>query len=303
MFVITGATSRTGSLIAAALLRAEVPVRVIGRSLNRLQPLIELGAQPYVADPTDARAMEGAFIGAEAAWVMLQPNYIADSPDFRAFQRSIIAAVVPALAEARVQHVVSLSSWGADKPSGTGPVAGLYDLEQALSAVENLDVLNLRAGYFMQNLLPFADEVANGRDIESPYRADVSMPMISVPDIAGAATEALLTADFHGKISREIYGPNSLSMAHATSIIGHATGKHGLSYRQISLEAAAKAWTDSGTSPNVTGLMLEVVEGINSGYITSFEKHNPATKTTFEQFIETEFMPLYREALAKTGRE
>ncbi len=61
---------------------------------------------------------------------MVQPNYIPDSPDFPAHQRAIVDAMTAALASAGVRRVVALSSWGADKPAGTGPVVGLHHLEQ-----------------------------------------------------------------------------------------------------------------------------------------------------------------------------
>ncbi|NWD78720.1 epimerase, partial [Pseudomonas gingeri] len=48
MYVITGATSRTGSQIARRLLAAGQPVRVIGRSAERLQGFVDLGAEASV---------------------------------------------------------------------------------------------------------------------------------------------------------------------------------------------------------------------------------------------------------------
>src|ERR1700679_1557584 len=114
MYVVTGATSRTGKVVTRRLTLTGTSVRVIGRERERLQPLVDLGAQAFVGDPADGEAMAAAFVGGDGGWVMLQPNYIADSPDFRAFQDGLVEAIVPAIASAGVRHVVSLSSWGAD---------------------------------------------------------------------------------------------------------------------------------------------------------------------------------------------
>ena len=105
MYVITGATSNSGGAVARALLAQGASVRVIGRSLDRLQPLLDRGAHAFVADPSDPAAMLEAFDGASAAWIMLQPNYIADSSDFRAYQDGLIGGIAGALRRSSVRHV------------------------------------------------------------------------------------------------------------------------------------------------------------------------------------------------------
>jgi hypothetical protein len=42
-----------------------------------------------------------------------------------------------------------LSSYGAHVPQGTGPVTGLHTSEQKLNAIGGLNILHLRAAYFM----------------------------------------------------------------------------------------------------------------------------------------------------------
>ena len=64
MYVITGATGNTGSVVARYLLERGQKVRAIGRDLNRLQPLVARGAEPFTADLTDATRLTKAFSGA-----------------------------------------------------------------------------------------------------------------------------------------------------------------------------------------------------------------------------------------------
>jgi uncharacterized protein YbjT (DUF2867 family) len=111
MIIITGATSRTGGVVARRLLSAGAAVRVIGRSRNRLQELVDLGAEAFVGEPTDPEQMRRAFAGRQTAWVMLQPNYIPDSPDFRGFQDSIITALVPAIDSPRASQAGMVGIW------------------------------------------------------------------------------------------------------------------------------------------------------------------------------------------------
>jgi len=151
MFVVTGATGHTGSTVANRLLDQKRKVRVIGRSKDRLQPLIARGAEGVVADLNNQAALTKAFSGSDAVYVMFPPD--ATSQDYRAEQRRLGAAIAAALEQAEVKYAVVLSSVGADKESGTGPVAGLHEFEKILDRITGLNVLNLRAGYFMENAL------------------------------------------------------------------------------------------------------------------------------------------------------
>lgn len=74
MYVITGATGNTGSVVAKRLLAQGEKVRVIGRNTERLQPLAKAAAEPFVADLTDVAALTKAFTGAEAVYVMIPPD-------------------------------------------------------------------------------------------------------------------------------------------------------------------------------------------------------------------------------------
>ncbi|MBD3881598.1 hypothetical protein IFO70_07505 [Phormidium tenue FACHB-886] len=211
----------------------------------------------------------------------------------------MVAALVPTIAEARLSHGVSLSGCEADLPSGTGPVLGLRHLEQQLNKVEGLNVLHLRAGYFMENLLPFADQIVRGDMITSPYSPTVPLPFVATRDVGEAAAEALLTLDFQGKVVREVQGERDLIFQEETAIIGRILNRPGLRYVQILLGQAKQEWQKSGMSSNVIDLMTEVVEEINArGYhVTQARDAHTSTSTFLEQFIEDVFVPHCKRVL------
>src|ERR1043166_5595633 len=128
MYVITGATGNTGSVVADKLLAGGQKVRVIGRDAKRLERFTRKGAEAFTADVTDANALTRAFSGATAVYAMIPPN--STSSDVRKYQGQVSDALVSAIEKGRVPHVVALSSFGADKPDKTGPVARLHDLEE-----------------------------------------------------------------------------------------------------------------------------------------------------------------------------
>src|SRR5580700_10104644 len=144
MYVITGATGNTGSVIAERLLAAGEKVRVVGRDPKRLERFTQNAAESSIADATDAGALTNAFAGAKAVYAMIPPNIA--SPDVRAYEESVGDAVRSAIEKNAIKYAVVLSSVGADKSHGTGPVLGLHGLEKKLEGTPGLNALFLRPG-------------------------------------------------------------------------------------------------------------------------------------------------------------
>jgi uncharacterized protein YbjT (DUF2867 family) len=147
MYVILGASGNTGSIIADSLVLKGEKVRVMGRDAGRLQRFVRKGAEAFTADVSDAAALTKAFSGARAAYLMLPPA------KSREDQERESGAIAKAVKESGLRYAVHLSSYGAQVPEGTGPVAGLHSSEQKLNAISGLNVLHLRAAYFMENNL------------------------------------------------------------------------------------------------------------------------------------------------------
>jgi uncharacterized protein YbjT (DUF2867 family) len=299
-YVITGATARTSSIVAERLLEQGKELNVVGRNVERLKTLSDRGARPFQADPSDGKALALAFEGADAAWIMLQPNYIPDSPDFRAFQTGLINALVYAISKSNIKYVVTLSSWGADVASGNGPVAGLHDMEQAFNQLPDVNVLHLRAGYFMENMLGYIPSIIQSDIVAGPFNPNIKLSFIATKDIGNYAAMALINPDFKGKVIQELHGQRDMTIGEAVSIIGNAIGKPGLEYEEISNYEFTRALLDTGVSESVAGLMGEVVTGINSRHIKMSEPRSVtnSTLTSFEEFVNDTFLPVYRESLA-----
>ena len=298
MYVVTGATGNTGSVVAHSLLANGQDVRVIGRSAERLKPLAAKGAEPFVGDVSDSAALTRAFTGAKAAYVMLPPDM--RNQDFRAYQDRLTEAIATAIEKAQVEYVVSLSSFGADKPDKTGPVVGLHHLEQRLNRIAGLNVLHLRAGYFMENTLAQIGIIRAHGITSGPLRPDLKLPMIATRDIGVFAAEALLRLDFREHETRELLGQRDLTYTEAAAIIGKAIGKPGLSYIHAPDEQVRGAMTQMGLSLNMANLILEMSAALNSGYMRALEQRSArnTTPTACETFVGEEFVPQYENQSA-----
>jgi uncharacterized protein YbjT (DUF2867 family) len=298
MFAITGATGNTGSVIAEKLLSSGQKVRVIGRDAGRLARFVQKGAESFTADVTDASALTRAFDGARAVYAMVPPNITA--PDVRGYQERVSDALASALAKASVSHAVVLSSWGADKPEKTGPVVVLHNLEQKLNRIAALNAVYLRAGYFMENILPQAEVVRNFGIVGGPVRPDLPLPLIATRDIGAAAAELLLNPDFTGKEARELLGQRDLSYQEVASVIGKAIGKPDLAYAQLPAEQLKPAMMQMGMSSNMVDLLLEMSDALNSGYMVGLESRSArnTTPTSLEVFVAEEFVPRFQRKAA-----
>ncbi len=298
MFVVLGASGHTGAVVANTLLGRGHQVRVVGRSAEHLQSLAQRGAQVFAADATSPQALTNAFKGAEAAYVMIPPNV--STNDVKAFQARISDAIAASIRNAGIRHVVALSSIGAEKSSGTGPVVGLHNLEQQLNAIDNVNVLSLRAGYFMENTLPQVGIIRQLGNVVGPIAPALKLPMIATRDIGAAAAEALVRRDFRGKQTRELLGQRDLDYTEVARIIGNAIGKPSLNYVHAPDEQLRPALQQIGMSADFVNLLLEMTKSLNSGFMKALEPRSPqnTTPTSYETFVNEQFVPAYRQQIA-----
>jgi uncharacterized protein YbjT (DUF2867 family) len=289
MYVILGASGNTGSIIADSLLLKGEKVRVMGRDAGRLQRFVRKGAEAFTVDVSDAAALTKAFSGARAAYLMLPPA------KSREDQERESDAIAKAVKESGLRYAVHLSSYGAQVPEGTGPVAGLHSSEQKLNAISGLNVLHLRAAYFMENNLAAIGMIHGMGLFGNALLPDVKLPMIATRDIGDYAAQRLLDLDFSGNQTRELLGERDLSMTEVTAVIARGIGKPDLHYEQFSYDQVQQVLTQMGVPPKGAALYIELYKAINAGALAPLEPRSPenTTPTSFERFVQDVFAPAY----------
>ena len=294
MYVVTGASGHTGSVVASRLLAAGKKVRALTRDEHRIAGLIKQGAEACKVDLLDADAVATACDGAEAIYAMIPPHIQAE--DVSAYQQQVSESLASAIEKAGVTHAVALSSVGADKPDKTGPVVGLHKFEERLSRIDWLNVLFLRPGYFMENLLPQTRVIQDFGMMAGPLRADLPIAMIATKDIGAAAAERLVRLDFKGKETRELLGPRDVTYAEVAKIVGSAIDRSGLTYVQLPKQQMMEALTTMGFSASMVRAILEMAEAMNNGYMRPLEARSPqnTTPTTLEEWTEEVFVPAFK---------
>lgn len=294
MYTVLGATGHIGSVITKKLLEKGEKVRVVGRSAARLQPLVQKGAEAFIGDVNDAESLSRAFEDVRAAFLMIPPGMT--SPDYRAEQDRISDATTTAVKNAGLRYAVHLSSYGAQAPAGAGPIVGLHFSELKLNAVDKLNVLHLRPGYFYENHLAGISMIQMMGLFGGALRAHLKIPMIATRDIGGYASERLLKLDFNGKQVCELLGERDLSMTEVASIIGRALNNPQLRYAQFPYDQVQQVLVQMGTPPKTAAYFIEMFQGINNGIVAATKPRSAenTTATSFEAFVKDTFVPAYQ---------
>lgn len=285
MIAVMGAAGNVGSKVADRLLGEERQVRVLEHR-RKLDGLAARGATVVGGDAASPGDLRELFDGAGTALVLLPEDLAA--PDFTASRSRMSAAIADALAGSGVEHVVVLSTVGAGLADAFGPPAGLRELEQRLSRLEEIDVLVLRSGFYMENLLAALPMVQSQNLNGSAIDPDLPIPMVASRDVAVEAAARLLRRDVTGHQVKLLLGPEDVTMAAATRAIGDRLGLPGLPYVQFPPEGVRAALAGAGLSEEAAALMVEMQLAMNRGWPFASVRRTAgtATPTTLETFLK-----------------
>jgi uncharacterized protein YbjT (DUF2867 family) len=282
-FVVAGATGHVGSAVARELLTAGHKVRAIVRSAEKAQALAGQGAELRIGELTDASFLTEALRGVDGAFV-LQPPPPHDSSDPRAFQDRVAHAEAAAVAESGVRHVVMLSSWGAEKSAGTGPIVGLHVLEEALKKTPAVTTL-LRAGSFTENLLTMLPAAQHQSVLPTFFPADYKLASIAARDIAAVAVRSLLSPPAATEVVY-VLGANEYSAVDQAAYLTKRLGKE-VKVLSVPVSGASAAIQQGGTSAAFANLLQEMYEGAAKGLLGVVPGHRVEKgNTTLEEALD-----------------
>lgn len=294
-YVILGATGHTGRPIAEGLLEKGHSVRIVSRHADTASDLIKKGAVHYVGDSTNQTFLADVFNGADALYTLIP--FDANTADFTQMQTQHVHSIAQALRDSTIKYVVTLSSVGAHLSAGAGVVQGLHTMEKHFNTIPNINILHLRASYFLENTLSMAGMVKQMGMMGSPVRADLKVPMVATKDIASAALKHLLDKDFSGKSHEYVLGNREYTYTEIAQIYGRTIGKPDLKYVQFPYADAKAAMMKMGMGDSVTDKLNEFVKSMNEGKILENVYRTPSntTPTRAEDFAQV-FKSVYEKS-------
>jgi len=287
-YVIAGATGNIGKIVAKELLSKKQNVRVIGRNADKLKEFTDAGAQAAVGNVSDINFLKEAFSGADAVFCLQTPDMFSDN--VRKEQDKISENYFEAVKANNIKNVILLSSVGAHLRNGAGIVDGLGYLEDLFLQLKDVNVLNLRPTYFMENTLGLIGTIKHMGIAGNAVSADLKFPIVATKDIGAVAAQRLSELDFKGNTVEYILGAKDYSYQEITQIIGKAIGKPELKYVQFPYEDAAKGMVGAGfCKADAARLMTELAQAMNNKTLFDAHQRTPqnTTPTTYEEFVQT----------------
>jgi uncharacterized protein YbjT (DUF2867 family) len=262
MFAVAGVTGHVGSVVARDLLSKSSAVKVLVRNAEKGAAWSKRGAEVAVGSLDDPEFLAGALKGVSGFFTLLPPNY--QSTDFFATQKKTADSIATAVKTSGVGHVVMLSSIGANHPSGTGPIRGLYYLENALRAT-GTRLSAIRAGSFQENVgMSVSPAKQMGIFPNFAASADFPLPLIATKDIAALAVRLLLDAPAKSE-NIDLVGP-AYTNRQVAEKLGAALGKS-LQVVDIPPNGVVDAMMKGGMSKPLAELFAEMYDAGNKGLL------------------------------------
>jgi uncharacterized protein YbjT (DUF2867 family) len=286
---IAAAAGNIGSRTAKKIAESGVNTILLGRDAGKLNALEINGAISVTADLSDAESVTKATAGADALLWLVPPT--ANYPSLKSWYEEITNAGVAAIKANDIKKVVLISSVGAGSRDDLGTVTYAGRMEEALSRLE-IDFVALRPGYFMENFLLQTDLLKTDGYFSFTYAPDHDIPFISTDDIGDVTAGYLLDNSWAGKWSRNLMGPENITLAQAAETLSEVLGKP-IAYRQNSIEQARQELANFGLNPTVQNELIELFESLGdpNGIYATARTYEAVTTTTFKQFVENKLLP------------
>jgi uncharacterized protein YbjT (DUF2867 family) len=265
MYAVTGITGKVGAAVARSLLAADQPVRAVLRDPRKGAVWAQLGCELVVAELSDSEALTAALSGATGVFVLLPPVFD-PTPGFPEASLAI-ESLRAALARAKPERVVVLSTIGADAPQ-PNLLNALRMMEQAFAS------LPMPVTFLRENAAWDIDAARGGLIRSYLQPLDRPVPMISSDDV-GRTAAALLQEHWQGQRVVQLEGaqrvsPNDLAAAFA-KVLGYPVLAEIVPQDQW--ESIFRTQGMKNPTPR-----MQMIEGFNAGWIDFADRGAHARK-------------------------
>ncbi|GAA4201499.1 NmrA family NAD(P)-binding protein [Pedobacter jeongneungensis] len=289
--IITGSLGNISKPLASQLIAQGQEVTVVSSNPEKSAEITKLGAQAAIGSVTDESFLVNTFTGADLIYLMVPTDF--GATDLRGYIKSVGQHYANAVKAAGAKKVILLSSIGAHLDSGTGPIAGLHDVEQIFGQLKELDLLILRPAFFYINFYANIGLIKNAGIIGSNYGADQSIVLVHPADIAAVAASKI-EEGFEGK-SVLYVASDKRKLSEVALALGAAIDKSDLPWVEFDDTQAYEGMVAAGLSEEMARNYVEMGTAIRNKVLWEDFKAKgivPAGKIKLEDFA-TEFAAVY----------
>jgi uncharacterized protein YbjT (DUF2867 family) len=269
--ILTGSLGNISKPLSINLIEKGHHVTVVSSNTNKADEIKALGAIPAIGSVKEEDFLAEVFKGADLVYLMVPNDF--STNDMRNHGKTIGQHYVNAVKKAGVHKVVLLSSIGAHLEKGTGPIAGLHDVEQLFGNEAGLDLLILRPAYFYNNFYANIDMIKHNGIIGGNYGADKTLIVVDPEDIAEVAA-AKINEGFTG--SSIVYiASDQPTFGEVAAEIGKAIGQPNLPWIEFTDEQSYDGMVGAGLPSEIAKNYVEMGTAIRSAVLwEDFEANN-----------------------------
>jgi uncharacterized protein YbjT (DUF2867 family) len=289
--IVTGSLGHISRPLVEKLTAAKHIVTVISSNADRKREIEAFGATAAIGSVSDVAFLTNTFSGADAVYTMVPPTFSASN--WKQYIGTIGKNYAKAISDAGIKNVVNLSSMGAHMPEGCGPVSGLYYVEQALNALEGVNVKHLRPGFFYYNFFANLGMIKHMGIIGGNYGDGAKLVLANPADIADVAADELLSLSFTDKSVRYI-ASDEKTTDEIASILGKAIGKPELKWINFTDEDTVGGMLQNGLPLDVAKNYAEMGAAMRSGEMAA--EYNSSRSATFGKTNLEAFAPVFAAA-------
>jgi uncharacterized protein YbjT (DUF2867 family) len=248
-YLVTGATGEVGSRVIEFLLQRGERPRVFVRDAQKARARFGERVDIAVGDLGDGGSLLAALARIDALFLVNSGPEIPSCDELAA----------QAAKAANVRHLVKLSSMDAQQDIGTGV---WHARGEAAIRGSGITFTFVQPTGFMANALFWAASI-KGSGVVRSATGDGKIPFIHTDDIAGVATEALITRKYDGQ-ALPITGPEALSYAEMAGNIGAVIGKP-VRFEAIGEDVVRQRMSANGDSEEMIVAHLSIYRAIRQG--------------------------------------
>ncbi|MGJ1412837.1 NAD(P)H-binding protein [Sphingobacterium thalpophilum] len=285
---IAGATGNIGARIVQQLDNSAHKLVLLSRNIEAETQLKNDNIALINTDIANKEQVIANTKGVDALFWMVPP--LIHVASLRDLYQTITSAGVEAVKENKIKKVVLLSAIGAGAKEHLGTVSYVGDMEKAFDTLNDVDVLALRPGYFMENFLMQKDLIVQKGIFNFPYDPEHDIPFISTDDIADAAAKYLVDKQWSGHWKLHLMGKENLTMTQIAQLFSKHLNKT-VRYEKVSINHFENLFRSFGANEVVIEEMVELFEALGdpNGVYALPRTFETTTATSFSKFIQQKF--------------
>jgi uncharacterized protein YbjT (DUF2867 family) len=276
MILVIGASGTTGREVVRQLSAQGVQTRAFIRDPSKVSLFENENIETFLGDLDDPGSVKESLVGIDKIY-LATPGH--------PHQTTREGSVIRAASDVRIQHIVKLSTLGAD-PKSPITMSRWHGEIETLLANSNLSYTLFRSHNFMQNLFVLVPGIMSDSTISSPL-GDAGLSMVDARDIAASAVE-VLTRDKPSETIYRFTGPETLTYPVIADKLSRVLGKR-IRHERITFEETRKRLTEEGTpewlAEDLLQLYRQFEDGKGARITDDVLRLTGRAPTIFDQFI------------------